>query len=295
MIVLAATETSSISKSTLVYENTTVALGNVQKFTTEHVKLYQDPRNGEVSIPLKFYRFNKPCDSLQSKEAPADGVQNYTLPLYQSQTQVVMFHDYLLPESELNYNICAVTNQLNGTKYHVDFYVAEDLDENLAFNPDKSYHQDIGLVYNSDLQQPNYKCFTPIAHKLTKRGYYSVILLLPLQNEVPVSNLSIWYSRNDNLKVVDTSQLKSTCSGNTGSKNNPCKISIGSREHLISVFCIVAEVGTSEYNSYTHIQATLTDWDAGQIWFYVLGGFVIVAALLLSLLVLKVITCLCKI
>ena len=45
MIVLASTQSNSISSLTNVYSNTTVALGDVQRFTTQKVVVYQQPGN----------------------------------------------------------------------------------------------------------------------------------------------------------------------------------------------------------------------------------------------------------
>ena len=64
MIVLAATRSSSIASLTNVYSNTTVALGDVQRFTTQKVVVYQQPSNNEVNIPLTFYLYDGSCSSL---------------------------------------------------------------------------------------------------------------------------------------------------------------------------------------------------------------------------------------
>ena len=133
MIVLASIENGSIPSHTKLYDNTTVALGNVQKFTAQHITLSQDPGTDEVYIPLTIYSFSRGCGSLPTQNSKPDPVTNVSVQL---EPQTVIFRGYLMPESVLNYTICAVTNQLKGTEYHIDLYVAEDLDENLHFDPD---------------------------------------------------------------------------------------------------------------------------------------------------------------
>ena len=122
MIVLAATQSSSIASLTNVYSNTTVALGDVQRFTTQKVVVYQQPGNNEVNIPLTFYRYDGSCSSLPAKISEPDLVNNESVAL---QPQVVLYRGYLMPHSLLNYTFCAVTNHLNGTQYHIGLYVAE--------------------------------------------------------------------------------------------------------------------------------------------------------------------------
>ena len=278
LIVLASIPSSSLPTYTTVLANTTVALGNVQKFTTQHVTLYQDPENGEVAIPLQFYHSNKNCASLPSISARKDSVRNQSI---ESLQQVLLFRGYLLDGSYLNYNICAVTNIRNDTKFHIDFYIADGVDENFKFNPDTSsfvLHQDIRIRYSHNLKQPSSNCFMPAKHTLRDAGSYSVIILLPPSTEVPYSNISVWYDRHDHLKVIDTTQLSHFCTNSPANKSDPCKMSISAGDHFISIFCIVAKVGISpsRYDQFTHIHASLTDSDIGQIWSYVLGGFVFV-------------------
>ena len=284
MIVLASIESSDVDASTTVYTNTTVALGHVQKFNTKHVSLYQDPENGEVFIPMQFYRSNKYCNSLYSTDK-IDIEKNKSLVLKQ---QIPLFRGYLVHGSHFSYSICVVTNQRNGTNYHVDFYIADGLDEDLPFDADKSHfvlHQDIDILYNPYLNQPVKNCFIPIEHTLKETGSYSVIILLPPSTEVPFSNISVWYNREDHLKVIDTSHLTPVCADNSNNHSDPCVISIGSREHFISVFCIVVKVEHSDYDSFTHIHAILTDTDIEQIWFYVLGGFVFIVIFSICILI----------
>ena len=190
--------------------------------------------------------------------------------------------------SQFNYSICAVTNQKKGTNYHVDFYIADGLDENLSFNADKSHfvlHQDIDIMYDPYLKQPVKNCFTPVQYTLKETGSYSVIILLPPSTEVPFSNISVWYNREDRLKVIDTSHLTPVCADSSNNKSDPCKISVGSRDHFISVFCIVVKVKNSDYDSFTHIHASLTDTDIEQIWFYVLGSFIFVVIISMCILI----------
>jgi hypothetical protein len=233
MIVLASIESSSIASPTTVYEKTTVALGNIQKFTAQHVSLTQDPGTDEVYIPLTIYSSSRGCSSLPTQNSKPDPVTNVSVQL---QPQTVIFRGYLMPESVLNYTICTVTNQLNGTNYHIDLYVAEDLDENLHFDPDtypNTLHRDIALTYDRDLQ-PNNQCYSTITHTITKRGPYSIVLFAPSRVEVPSSNISFWYSQNNHIKVIDTSYLHEKCSINN--RSEVCKISVGSLHHYISVF-----------------------------------------------------------
>ena len=284
MIVLASIESSDLDSSTTVFTNTTVALGYVQKFNTKHVTLYQDPENGEVFIPMKFYSSNKNCDRLYSTDK-SYVERNKSLLLRQ---QIPLLRGYLVHGSQFNYSICAVTNQKNGTNYHVDFYIADGLDENLSFNAEKSHfvlHQDIDIMYNPYLKQPVKNCFTPVQHTLKETGSYSVIILLPPSTEVPFSNISVWYNREDRLKVIDTSHLTPVCADSSNNKSDPCKISVGSRDHFISVFCIVVKVKNSDYDSFTHIHASLTDTDIEQIWFYVLGSFIFVVIISICILI----------
>ena len=252
LIVLASTSGSSVNQNRMaVYKNTTAALGEVQWFTTQNVTLYQDPGNGEVHIPLKFYRSDENCNSLHSIPSKNDNERNKSISLHQP--QVVLFRDYLLHGSELSYNVCAVTNEKNATKFHVDFYIVDNLDENLSFNPDTShylFHDDVNLTYNHDLKQTSV-CFNDIIHTLPKRGYYSVIILLP--SEVPYSNLSLWYYQNNSLNIINTSELHPMCEHSAAiySPKDPCIVN--STTHFISAFCIVVEVEYSNYDPFTHI------------------------------------------
>ena len=271
MIVLASIESSSIAPSMKLYGNTTVALGNVQKFTTRHVTLSQVPGRDEVYIPLTFYHSSDGCNSLPTKPSKMDPVTNQTVPLH---PHMVIFRGYLMPESVLNYSFCAVTNQLSGTKFHIDFYIAEDLDENLHFDPQTyrfSLHQDIALAHDPNLL-PTDNCTTTITHSITKRGPYSVVLFPPLQSEVPFSNISMWYSQNNHIRVIEISHLKQEC---TISNAEHCKISVGSLQHYISVFCVVVKVGDSNYDNFTSVNVSLADYDVGKIWFFVVGGFIV--------------------
>ena len=290
MIVLAATQSSSVASLTNVYSNTTVALGDVQRFTTQKVIVYQQPGNNEVNIPLTFYRYDGSCSSLPAKISEPDLVNNESVAL---QPQVVLSRGYLMPHSLLNYTFCAVTNHLNGTQYHIGLYVAEILDEALQFDP-KRYHysldKDIPLVYDSNLQ-PNDDCFLNISHKVTRQGPYSVIIFPPEQSEVPFTNIKLWYSENSELRVIDTSQLTQLCTYNPAVPTKPCNISVGLREHFISLFCVVVGVGYSEYDAFTNVRVALTASDTGKIWFYVVGGFLI-ASFSCVFVVLVVLVCL---
>jgi hypothetical protein len=272
MIVLASIENGSIPSHTKLYDNTTVALGNVQKFTAQHITLSQDPGTDEVYIPLTIYSFSRGCGSLPTQNSKPDPVTNVSVQL---EPQTVIFRGYLMPESVLNYTICAVTNQLKGTEYHIDLYVAEDLDENLHFDPDtypNSLHRDIALTYDRDLQ-PNNQCYSTITHTITKRGPYSIVLFAPSRLEVPSSNISFWYSQNNHIKVIDTSRLTQKCS--IKNRGEVCKISVGSLQHYISVFCVVVKVGDSNYDSFTSVHSSLTESDVGKVWFFVFGGFIV--------------------
>ena len=264
MIVLASIESSSIVPHTTVYENTNVALGNIQKFTTRRVTLFQDPGNDEVYIPLTIYRASGSCGSLPTIPGPET---NISVPL---QPHTVIFRNYLMPESVLNYTICAVTNQLNGNKYHIDLYLAEELDENHHFDPENSPNHIVPLAYSGDLQ-PNNKCYSTITLTITKRGPYSVVLFLP--SEVSSSSISLWYSQNNHLRIIDTSDLTQECTLN--SRGEVCSISVGSLQHYISVFCVVVKVGDSNYGRFTSVRSSLAESDIGKIWFYVVGGFTI--------------------
>ena len=290
LIVLAATSGSSVIQNRMtVYKNTTAALGEVRRFTTQNVILYQDPGNDEVNIPLKFYRSDENCNSLRSKAGKDDIKQNESIPLYQP--QVILFRDYLLDGSELNYNFCAVTNQKNATNYHFDFYIVDSLDENFSFNPETSqyiFHDDIMPKYSSDLKQPNASCFKVINHTLPKRGYYSVIILLPSHMEVSYSNLSLWYDQDNHLEVINTSELHAICTESPASREHPCIIS--SKTHFISVFCIVVEVEDSNYDAFTHIYISLSDWKTGRILFYTFGVFLATVFCIGSF----VVSCFCK-
>ena len=199
LIVLAAIEASSIDTQTTVYMNTTAAIGNVQKFTTKQVTIYEDPEVSEVTIPLSIYTTKEHCNNLHSTAGKSDPVHNESIHLLQS--QIIIFRGYLLDGSKMRYNICAVTNQINAaSEYHVDFYIADGLDENLSFDPDTSpsvLHRDVDLVYDHDLKQPSSLCFKSITYTVRKRGYYSVILFPPSQTEVPFTNLSLWYDQNN--------------------------------------------------------------------------------------------------
>ena len=293
MIVLASIESSSIPPLTTVYDNTTVALGNVQKFTTQSVNLYQDPGNDEVYIPLTFYLADKSCDELSTKTSKTDSATNKSVPLQQS--QVVVFRGYLMPGSELNYSFCAVTDQLNGTQYHIDLYVAESFDESYSFDPKHSpysLHRDIGLVYSSDLQ-PNNNCLKTITYAIKRRGPYSIVIFLPLQTEVPFSNIRLWYTRRDELKIIDTSRLIQTCANSPANRSEPCRISVGSHQHFIKVLCVVVRVGDSHYDQFTSVRVSLDDSDVEKIWFWVVGGFV-VAVFSCVFILLVVLVCWCR-
>ena len=286
MIVLASIEFSSINSPTSVYNNTIVALGNVQKFTTRKVALYQEPGNDEAPIPLKFYIASDGCGSLHSKASTPEPETNVSLIL---RPYIVLFRGYLMPGTQLNYTFCAVSNQVHATEYHVDFYVADILDEYPNFDPHRSPDCGIKVVYNSNLQ-PSTDCFDTISYEVTRRGPYSVIIHPP--DEVPYSNLSLWYSENNDIRVIDTSRLSSICTDQLATRNNPCNISVASREHYISNFCVVVSVGHSNSNLFTSVHVALTDSDLARISFYAAGSFII-AMFLCGFVLLVVLVCWC--
>ena len=55
----------------------------------------------------------------------------------------------------------------------------------------------------------------------------------------------------------------------------PTNISVELREYFISLSCVVVGVGYSEYDAFTSVRVALTASDTGNIWFYVVGGFLI--------------------
>ena len=181
-----------------------MALGDVQRFTTQKVVVYQQPSNSEVKIPLTFYRYDGSCSSLPAKISEPDPVNNESVTI---RPQVVLSRGYLMLHSLLNYTFCAVTNH---------FYMAEILDEALPFDP-KRYHysldKDIPLVHDSNLQ-PNDDRFLNISHKVTRQGPYSVIIFPPEQSEVRFTDIKLWYSENSELRVIDTSPLTQLCTYN---------------------------------------------------------------------------------
>lgn len=244
----------------------------MQRFTTSSVSIYQDPDNNEVFTPLKFYHSNdgKSCDSLPTI-SDVKSVENQSVPL---EIQIVLLRGYLMPGSVINYTFCAVTNRLNGTEYTIALYLTNGLNQFNSFNPKTcpySYDCNIPIVYDANLQQ-NDKCSHSIEHTVKRSGPYSVALLIP--NEVPLSDMRLWYSQNNTLKAIDTLKMTPSCIGSPANRTNPCTISVQMLNHYISVFCVAVEVGNSTYYKFTTIRVSVKESDTGKIWFYVVGVFV---------------------
>ena len=110
-------------------------------------------------------------------------------------------------------------------------------------------------MYDSNLQH-NDDCFLTVSHKVAQQGPYSVP---PEQSEVPFTDIS-------ELRVIDTSPLTQLCNYNPAMPTKPCNISVGSREHFFSLFCVVVGVGYSEYDAFTSVRVALTVSDTGSMW-----------------------------
>ena len=277
---------SKYPSSVLLYENTTAILGDLQTFSTQKVTIEQDAIYSEGLHVIQIHTHDQGCSRLPFYyQKSTHNLTSYSLP-----KAVNLF---LLEGSSLTYNICAVTNSTEVARKHIDFYIFDNLDEVINFDPNKNEHhgfnkhKDIHFALVDNLSNHHtvdsaWKC-TLIPINANKDGYYSTAAFLPPGENIRIDDILVWHEVVYSYKKIDTEKLSMHCPGSqVHDSTQPCSILVPSNRHLpLEYKCIVADIGSvcspsvsqaydedSDRQQFTQVAITEIPWITGLFVFY---------------------------
>ena len=79
--------------------------------------------------------------------------------------------------------------------------------------------------------------------------------------------------------MISLQEGNKKCQGSTSSY---CTFKIGTLEHTIGHYCLVAEVQDTSNDPYTHVEIDSYEWTPGKIMFYAFGGFSVLVGVVLA-------------
>ena len=274
LFILPSTVNKPHVSEVLLYENTSAAVENFPTFKVNKVYIHQDPELPESVHNMEIFLATESCDSLPhytlpSKSQSLSPPQNKTL--------------YLLKGSELNYNICAATNESHKSRAYLNFYIVSGLEDiKRGGRPQSNVHRyTIYLGYSKSLpydKQPNsdWKCHN-ILYTIDKNGYYSTLLFYP--SNVLFEDMKFWHETENSYKLIKLHSLPAFCKDSaTHVRDETCDIKIGSSMHnLIHQYqCAVVDVRTNantfDTSNFTRVVVAFSYRSVGQTWCYSVGG-----------------------
>ena len=128
----------------VLYEDTTAAVKDFPTFHVNKVSVYQSPKTIEEALhTLTLFFARESCDNLPSK------TKHFNTALLSRPPNETK---YLLKGSELNFNICAATDEKNHPGAYMNFYIVSDLsDIEKDEQPKNSPPHTIDIGYSKNL------------------------------------------------------------------------------------------------------------------------------------------------
>lgn len=163
---------------------------------------------------------------------------------------------YLLPGSEIRYNICALTDAPPQYGVRLEIYMLTNLKEARDFNPrQSSTYKNFPVCSSHDNELCSCHTFT---YQVEESNYYSAIFI-PRQTTFKIEYN---YTRTIQRVFIASSQNSSLQTCSVSGIDNQCLFEIGTflPHQMNKEQCIIAEIETNEIemSNYLHISVTPT-------------------------------------
>ncbi len=232
----------------LVYEGSIIALYNFLPYYVNDIVMAEKLEHEENLHVIHFSLIDN-CQLKENKTTISE--TEIDVPHMKNITAL-----YLLPGSEISYNICALTNAQPQSGVRLEVYMLTDLEKARDFNPRQSYiYKNFPVCSQHDDKPCSCHTFT---YKVKESNYYSAIFI-PRQNIFTID-----YNYTSTIQKVSIASYQNsslhTCS--VSGINDQCSFEIANLlpHQMVKEQCIIAdiEVNEVEKSSYLHISVTPT-------------------------------------
>lgn len=253
--------------TSLYYENTTVILTEVGHLFTSSLRVTQDTKHiGDFYRDIEIYQRDSSCSDLPTLRQ--------TPPITQYGTDISAINGttfYALPGSSVTYNICAITN-----------YTTTELERLELLLHKGSLSQPIAIDFFHVGTNEKWQCKESTLH-FDKPAYY-VITFLP-----PTHEATFMFNATYDVREIDTEQLYETATANHTLRNDEDTSEFDNLKFSNTYSCFVATIKDNPHTLKQTVHIRLQH--SMQKWLFIIGGLVIFAFLVGTLVLSAIILC----
>ncbi len=244
--------------SQLAYEGSTILLYKFSPYYVSNVILAEQLEHDENVHGIDFDLVEH-CHLSDEKNTSTETVVTVS-----NMTNITAL--YLMPGSEISYNICAVTDfdPKNGVRFEV--YILTNLEEARYFDPKKSHTYKNFQVCSHDKEPCSCNSFT---YEVEEPNYYSVIFI-PRQ-----ATFLIQYNYTSTIEKVTIASFQNSSLHNCSvavnrNRDEQCSFHIDDYlpHQMNNEQCIIANIKSNEFekSNYLHISVTSSCTNAPLTW-----------------------------